>query len=272
MAKEKRRPGVALESTIYAFGLPYPKNVALGWKLALALGEADHQVQAAAPQRVRQLARVVGGEHHLRQRGRAQRADLGDGDGEVGEHLEEQRLHLRVGLVDLVDEQQHRPRRTDGMQERPRHQEALREEQRVGLGELVDGGVEAGGADQLDQVVFQELRVEELLAVLPVIERAALVDALVALQADQLAALRRCERARQLGLAHAGRPLDEQRPLEPGGEERGGADAAVGQVPDLLQSALDVFQVGPRHGRVGHRCFPVDRQRGTSTDGQAGRA
>ena len=34
MAKDKKRPGVALESTIYAFGLPYPKNVELGWKLA----------------------------------------------------------------------------------------------------------------------------------------------------------------------------------------------------------------------------------------------
>lgn len=31
---DRRRPAVALESTIYAFGLPYPKNVELGWKLA----------------------------------------------------------------------------------------------------------------------------------------------------------------------------------------------------------------------------------------------
>ncbi len=30
----KKRPAVALESTIYAFGLPYPRNVELGWKLA----------------------------------------------------------------------------------------------------------------------------------------------------------------------------------------------------------------------------------------------
>lgn len=34
MVKDKRRPAVALESTIYAFGLPYPRNVELGWKLA----------------------------------------------------------------------------------------------------------------------------------------------------------------------------------------------------------------------------------------------
>src|SRR4051812_27202794 len=34
MAKDKKRPAVALESTIYAFGLPFPRNVELGWKLA----------------------------------------------------------------------------------------------------------------------------------------------------------------------------------------------------------------------------------------------
>jgi pseudouridylate synthase len=31
--KDKKRPQVALESTIYAFGLPYPKNVELCWKI-----------------------------------------------------------------------------------------------------------------------------------------------------------------------------------------------------------------------------------------------
>jgi pseudouridylate synthase len=34
MARTARRPPVAFESTIYAFGLPYPQNVELGWKLA----------------------------------------------------------------------------------------------------------------------------------------------------------------------------------------------------------------------------------------------
>jgi pseudouridine-5'-phosphate glycosidase len=32
--KREDRPAVALESTIYAFGFPYPKSVELGWKLA----------------------------------------------------------------------------------------------------------------------------------------------------------------------------------------------------------------------------------------------
>lgn len=33
----KARPQVALESTLYAFGLPYPRNVEVGWKLASAV-------------------------------------------------------------------------------------------------------------------------------------------------------------------------------------------------------------------------------------------
>ena len=39
---------------------------------------------------------------------RANGADLRDGHGEVGEHLEEKRLELRIGLVDFVDEKKRR--------------------------------------------------------------------------------------------------------------------------------------------------------------------
>lgn len=48
MAKEKRRPGVALESTIYAFGLPYPKNVELGWKLARTISATGAEAKTFA--------------------------------------------------------------------------------------------------------------------------------------------------------------------------------------------------------------------------------
>ena len=43
---------------------------------------------------------------------RADRADLGHGHRVVGEHLEQERLELGVGLVDLVDEQQRRASRS----------------------------------------------------------------------------------------------------------------------------------------------------------------
>jgi len=46
--KERRRPTVALESTIYAFGLPYPQNVELCWKLARTIAAAGAEAKTFA--------------------------------------------------------------------------------------------------------------------------------------------------------------------------------------------------------------------------------
>lgn len=46
--KERRRPAVALESTIYAFGLPYPRNVELGWKLARTIAATGAEAKTLA--------------------------------------------------------------------------------------------------------------------------------------------------------------------------------------------------------------------------------
>lgn len=46
--KERRRPAVALESTIYAFGLPYPENVELGWKLARTIAATGAEAKTFA--------------------------------------------------------------------------------------------------------------------------------------------------------------------------------------------------------------------------------
>ena len=57
-------------------------------------------------------------------------ADLGDGDLEVGEQLEQERLELVVGPVDLVDEEHGPVAGPDGLEQRPLEQE-LRPEQLV---------------------------------------------------------------------------------------------------------------------------------------------
>ena len=57
------------------------------------------------------------------------------------------------------------------------------------------------------------------LRVVPLVQRAGLVDALVALQPDQPGVRRRRDRLGQLGLADPGRALDEQRLAEAVGEE-----------------------------------------------------
>ena len=76
--------------------------------LALDRRVVEPEVEAAALQRLGQLARVVRGEDDDRQGRRRDPAQLGDRDLEVGEQLEQHRLELLVGLVDLVDQQDDR--------------------------------------------------------------------------------------------------------------------------------------------------------------------
>ena len=67
----------------------------------------DPVIDAAAAQRLVQVARPVRGQHDDRLFGGAQRAALGNGNLEVGEEFEQEGLELLVGAVDFVD-QQHR--------------------------------------------------------------------------------------------------------------------------------------------------------------------
>src|SRR6185503_2147805 len=67
--------------------------------LLLRSGEVDEEVQAAAQQRLRQLARAVRGEYDDGPMPRRQRAELGHAHLEVAQHLEQERLELRIALV-----------------------------------------------------------------------------------------------------------------------------------------------------------------------------
>ena len=81
------------------------------------------------------------------------------------------------------------------------------------------------------------LDAQQLLLVVPLVERLGLVEALVALQADQAGAGDRGDRLGQLGLADTGRPLDQHRLLEPVGEEHDAGDGGVGEVVDARAGA-----------------------------------
>src|SRR3954469_9501086 len=175
-------------------------------QLVLERRVVEPQVQTAALERLGQLARVVRGQEHDRPRPGPEQAELGDRDLEVAQQLEQHRLELLVGLVDLVDEQD------DGLLGRDRaHQRALEQEllaEDVVLHLLPARALGLG------------LDAQELLAVVPLVQRLGLVEPLVALQAREPAAEVRRQRAGELGLAHAGRTLDEDRLAELGGQER----------------------------------------------------
>src|SRR5207244_1420204 len=74
-------------------------------ELARRVREVHPVVEAAPLHRVVDLARAVGGDDHDRRLGGAQRADLGNRDLPVRQHLEQVGLEGLVGPVELVDEQ-----------------------------------------------------------------------------------------------------------------------------------------------------------------------
>ena len=74
-------------------------------------------VQAAAAQRVRQLACAVAGQNDLRDVRGADGADLGHGDLVFGQHFEQKGFKGFVGAVDLVDQQHTRALLADGAQQ-----------------------------------------------------------------------------------------------------------------------------------------------------------
>ncbi len=202
------------------------------------LGVVEPQVQAAALERLGQLARVVRGQQHDGVRAGLDPAELGDRDLEVRQQLEQHRLELLVGLVDLVDQEHDRLVGRDRGQQRAGEQELLAED-------VVLDGVPAGA-------VGLGLDPQQLLAVVPLVQRLGLVEALVALQAHERAAEVAAQRLGELGLADAGRALDEHGLAEPGGEVAHQRGRVAGQVAGGPQAGGDVVD---RCGKGAHRAW-----------------
>jgi len=190
--------------------------------LALQVRVVEPEVEAAPLERVVHLARAVGGEDDQRGLLGPHLTDLGDRDGVLGEHLEEEGLELVVGAVDLVDQQHARA----GLQ---RAQDGAGEQE----ARVVERGLDRVGVEGLPggrRRRLQRAQVQELSREVPVVEGLGSVDAVVALQPDQVGAQHLGERLRQRGLARARLPLAEQRTVHLHGEERGRGESVVGQV------------------------------------------
>jgi hypothetical protein len=180
-------------------------------------------VDAAPFQRVVQLAGAVGGEHHQRGRLGPDGADLRNGDLEVGQDLQQERLELIVGPVDLVDQQHRSLAGPNGRQQRPFQQE-LRPEERVDRGVVAQLPLREG-AD-----------LQHLPRVVPLVQSLVGVDALVALQPDELAPEHGRERLGDLGLADADLALDQNRTPQRQRDEQRGGQSAVSQVATVAQN------------------------------------
>ena len=184
------------------------------------------------------VAGAVARQHDERRGIGAERPELRDRDLPVRQDLQQVRLELVVGAVDLVDEEHGDGPlpRLDRPQQGPLDEEAL----------LVQLGLErVGRAPGRLARRLGGAQVEELAAVVPVVDGLGGVDALVALQADQLAAGPAGEHLGQLGLADAGLALEQQRPPQRHGEEHGRRQPLVRPVAVGLQGGGDLV----------HRCW-----------------
>ncbi len=224
-------------------------------RLAVDLGEIEIVIEAAAAERVGKLARRVRGQHHARDRDRFYRPELGNRDLEIRKKLEQERLELLVGAVDLVDQKHRRRQPADRGEERPLQQIALREDVLLDLFRVL-----ARALARLDG--------KKLALVVPLVERGVLVEPLVALEADQLGLVHLGERLRDLRLADARLAFDQERPAEKVHQPERGRKIAVGDVAGLGETSGDVFAASGAlrasfsHGR---RCPRSGRMSGCRT-------
>ena len=153
------------------------------------------------------------------------RAHFRNGDLEIAQHFEQERLEGLVGAVDLVD-QQHRRAGGVGLErlkERPLDQEPLGEHV-VFEPRAIMFAFGLGDADR-----------DHLRGVIPLIDRGGDVEPLVALQPDQPAAEGRRQHLGDLGLADAGLAFEEDRPAHFQRQIKHGAERAVGKIVGLGQ-------------------------------------
>ena len=183
------------------------------------------------------LSGPIGRDDHRRRNRGAERTELGHGDLEVGEELEQVRLELLVGSIDLVDEQ-HRRRAIPGdrLEERALDQEPLAVDPLARL---------APAAFTLGEAYF-----EDLPRVIPVIDRGRDVEAFIALKPDQLPVERGCESLRDLGLAHTGLALDEQGLPQAKRKKQRDREGAIGDIALAVERACHLFDGA--HGRRFH--------------------
>mgnify|MGYP006198451999 CR=1 FL=1 len=123
-------------------------------------------------------------------------------------------------------------------------------------------------AEQLVELLFQDLRVEQLLAILPFVQRLALIEAFVALHADQRQIHPLGKRGRKVGLADTGRAFDQDRLAQAMREENRRGNLRDRNIADRIQPGGDCLDRGHRlvagflvfsHETRG-RAHPAERQ------------
>ncbi len=134
------------------------------------------QMQTAAFQRIAQIAGAVGGEQNDRWNDRADGADFRDCHLIVGQDLQQESLKFLVGLVDLVDQQDRPTGFLQGPQQGAWLEELFREKYVPESVQLVQRRRQVVRiADDRVDLVLEDLGVQQLLAVFPLVQCLGLV-------------------------------------------------------------------------------------------------
>src|ERR1700730_4891834 len=164
----------------------------------------------------------------MRDRGCGNRPEFGDRELEIREQLQQKRLELIVGAVDLVDQQHRRFGPADRGEQRPFQQVFF------GKNPVLDG-LGIGAVMGLDR--------EQLALVVPFIERGRLIEPLIALQADQFGRVCEGQRLCHLSLADASLAFDQKRPPQQVHQRDRIRDFTIGDVAGSRQRLRDLLAV-----------------------------
>src|SRR2546423_2309536 len=217
-------------------------------QLAVDTRVIDPLVQAPAFQCVVDLARAIRRDDDRRRDRGPEGTELGHCDLEVGQQLEQVGLELLVGSVDLIDEEHGgRTVARDRLEKRAPDQEAL----------AVDAVAGFIGAP----FALRETDLKYLPRIVPVVYGRRDVEALVALETDELSAERGGEGFCDLRLADAGLTLDEEGLTPTQREKERDRERAVCDVALVLERGSYILD--RRHGRRAHqsRCYERGNER-----------
>ena len=187
------------------------------------------------------------------------RAEFRHGDLEVRQDFEQEGLEGLVGAVEFVDEKHRRAAgiRLEGLQQRALDEIALREEVAF-EGAAVDIAAGFGEADR-----------HHLAGIVPFVDGRGDVETLVALQADEPAPEGGGQNLRDLGLADAGLPFEEERPPELEGEKEHRRQRPVGDVAGAGQEDEGVVDRAGQFSQRGASPKRAGRQRDGCAAGAA---
>jgi len=221
--------------------------------LAFEVGMFDPVVQRSTLEGIVNVSGPVRRDDHDRRNLGLERPKFGHGHSEIRERLEQERLELVVGSVDLVD-QQHRwnvASMIDGTQDRSSDEEAFGEQF---LLERISSCSACGSC------CFGGAKVQELMGVVPLVEGLASVDSLVALEADQFATGDGREHLGDLGLPYARFALEQQWPLQRRSKKDRGGEASVCEIPLFGERDTDRIDRRQRRVRTRHVVHPTARR------------